>query len=297
MKLKTTLPLCAGLLFSATSFSQNFKALVQPESKWINEVSEYELKDGYNRVQKKFMAADAYCILASDSIIGGETFNKVDDCTGNYVGAISEEEGKVYLITKGSGTKRIIYDFSVQAGDTIKNVLIKDKLSHTNYNIHTVIVKSVDSVEIYGEVRKRINFANASWIEGIGNATGFLNGHYVNDLRYSFELKCMSRGNVSLYPQNQGEACDLPVNLRVDSRKITELIYPKVSKDKFVMEFDRRIDQDEIYIINEEGEIIQPAMNVELAKVEVDLSSFSSGNYMVLMRSDNKLALGRMVKI
>lgn len=297
MKLPQLLPLVAATFCATTIFSQDYIPLAKNDSKWINSVSRYEFKEGYNQPQVNLINNTAYCIQNEDSVIAGTSYLKVDDCTGNYIGSVRDEKGKVFFVTKGSSTDRLIYDFTVSAGDTVKNVLIKDKKSPLNYNIQSVVVTSVDSVELYGAMRKRINFSNASWVEGIGNTQGFLVGHYANDPYQKYDLQCMSSNNVSLFPAAQGGVCPLPLALNVDVRKVTELIYPEGVNNKFVMEFNRKVDQDEIYIIDQKGKMIQPAMNISAAKVVIDLTSYSTGKYLVLMRNENNLSLGRMVKI
>ncbi len=278
------------------SNAQKEVSIAVPNSKWINSVSEYNLKDAYNRSNIKSVVSTAYCIEENDSLIKGIKYLKVNDCLGKYIGCIREENRRTFLVKKGASIERLIYDFSVSRGDTIKLLLIRDKLNSTNYNVHSDIVTSVDSVEIYGEARKRINFEKASWVEGIGNVDGFLTGHYGQKLKYDFDLTCMSSNNKMFYPEAQAGVCDLPADIRYEGREVTELLYPKNMNSKFTMDFKRVVKKNQVLVINNKGKVITPKIKVNKAEVVVDLSIYKKGNYIVLVRSGNGLALARLIK-
>lgn len=295
-KLFKILAFVAVVLQSVSVFAQDSIALVSPGSKWINTLTEYQFEKDFAQADKNVVST-AYCIHSKDTIVNSKSYLQLDNCLGIYIGALREDSGRVFLIPEGSNIERKVYDFTLKKGDQVSDLLITDKNKTMTYALHSDVVISVDSVLVYGAFRKRINFAGASWVEGVGGTNGFLVGHSVNKLKTKYALSCMSKRNATLFPEAQGGACELPVELKIDNRTVTELIYPRASKDLFTMKFNRIIKNDEIYVINPQGKLIEPAMKITPGKLEVNLASYKSGKYLIVMRHKGKMAMGKLIKL
>lgn len=93
-----------------------------------------------------------------------DTIFNASECIG---GLREDAQKRVFFYDFGTGQERLVYDFSVQPGDTI--VLAGPE----------GIVDHIDSVNINGNYRRRINFkmlngstwSAGAWIDGIGNSS------------------------------------------------------------------------------------------------------------------------------
>jgi hypothetical protein len=301
MDLTKILPVIGMSLCAMTSFSQTLLPIAVPESKWINsyfeEVKRYDSNDDAKTLKtaKQLVAAQEFCILAEDSLINNKAFLKMDDCSGTYIGSVRDDQGKLMFVPRNSTTESVVYDFTASKGDVIKSVLSRD-LSGT-YQHTNVVVTSVDSVSIAGYDRKRINFDGGSWVEGIGNEHGLFMSQSTSYKGYFKDLTCMCNGEKTLYPLVKTGVCKLPASLKRDMAMFTELIRTEPSRGWFVMEFDRRVDSDEVFIINSKGQMIKPNMSIQPDRIMIDLSAYEEGNYVMLLKNDKTLSLGRLVKI
>ncbi|MDR0733686.1 MAG: T9SS type A sorting domain-containing protein [Dysgonamonadaceae bacterium] len=116
-----------------------------------------------------------YIYFNDDSVVANKANKKVFSCNDQlhenitYEGLIREQEQKTYFIPKNYEPENLLYDFSLEEG--------------TNFEYQSAIlyVKKVDSVEINGIQKKRIQLTSpppdddtvyATWIEGIGSLAG-----------------------------------------------------------------------------------------------------------------------------
>lgn len=135
-----------------------------------------------------------FCVNGEDTLIGTETYTKVDTClTGGYKGALRSENRIVYYVPKDSSQEYLIYNFNVLPGDTV-NFYYED--FYANYSLqsgqHILQPGSVDSSLFQGKWRKTIDMGGSRWIEGIGNSYGLFLEHWDNVSMYLVELNCMS---------------------------------------------------------------------------------------------------------
>ncbi|HEY3371380.1 MAG TPA: T9SS type A sorting domain-containing protein [Prolixibacteraceae bacterium] len=145
--------------------------LLQQGKLWSNTVLGHIPGSTYNSYFIKFMG---------DTILNGQGYKKImrsDDALHaqwTLNGCIREESatGKVYLFNEYTGKDRLLYDFSLEKGDSI---LIGDGKSYAR--VTNVIHATFGSSPV---IRKQICFfdsnADPLWIEGIGSLQGVLDG-------------------------------------------------------------------------------------------------------------------------
>jgi len=122
-----------------------------------------------------------YALQSEDTVISGLTYHKLyksADMTfdeSEYCGALREDAThKVYYMAADASTARMIYDFSMVVGDTLR--------SQTTPHTAEGIVDNIDTVTIDGIHHMRWNFRTmtapvgtvwpgGAWIEGIGNSS------------------------------------------------------------------------------------------------------------------------------
>lgn len=293
MKLTTLFPIGMALCIG-TITGQEMVPVSTPDSRWINNYTEHTwTAEG---PKDKVIQSDAFCLTENDSIISKKNYFQLDDCNGNYLGSMRDEKGKVFFVPANQAKEHLVYDFNVQKGDTIKNVLYRTQ--EGRYASSNLIVQDVDSITIYGFERKRIHFAGAYWIEGIGNTKGLMAENWMEASNIQMELTCMSSMNVTYFPNTSAGYCELPKSIDQHKyTKVTELVYPKNANNWFNIVFDRRVDQDEIIVLSDQGKIIKPFISVNPDRIGVDLSKYPAGNYIIITRKDNYMSIGKMEKI
>jgi len=292
MILIKTLSVATVLFCSSALIAQDYSPIAVPDSKWIN--SYFEHVKGDSSVDKRLVTAEEFCILKEDSIIKGAKYLVVDDCNGTYVGGIRDHVGKLLFVPRGMETESTVYDFTAKEGEVVKNVLSRN--SSGKYIHKDILVTSVDSTLIGGDTRKRVNYKGGSWIEGLGNTHGLFMSHESSS-KYIGVLTCMCNGKLTVYPTKKNEPCKLPSSLKRAMASFTDIIDVKPSRGWFVMEFKRRVDNDEVIIIDSKGRLIRPNMTIRPDRILIDLSSYKNGNYIILLRNNENMSLGRLVKI
>lgn len=131
--------------------------------------------------------------LAQDTIINEQTYSVV-----NYYWTLEEtkvykiafvrftEDKKVYLLR--DNTEYLVYDFSVQVGDTIEAIvgafwgdmseqlLVREIHTDIETNLKTIILYRLCPIEDLDEITE---CCPIEWIEGVGSTDGFLMGYPV----------------------------------------------------------------------------------------------------------------------
>lgn len=294
MKTLNTRLTATAFLLSVASFSQTYSPIAIPDSKWINSYFEAVDSKGNESDNKRLVTAEEFCIQKVDSTIKGNKYFTVDDCKGTYVGSIRDNEGKLLFVPRGSSSESVVYDFNAKEGEVVKNVLSRN--ANGKYMHQDILVTSVDSTIIGDATRKRVNYEGGSWIEGLGNTRGLFMTQ--NSSKKYFEaLTCMCNGELTIYPMKKNEPCKLPSQLKKAMSSFTDIIEIKPSRGWFVLEFDRKVDNDEVIIIGSKGQLINPNMTIRPDRILIDLSAYKNGNYVVLLRNKESMSIGRMKKI
>ena len=132
-----------------------------------------------------------------------------------YVGAYRNDslENIVYFVPKDSTSEAVLYDFTLQVGDTIEGFL-DQSLELVTGESQTVVINSIDSVQIGLNYRKRLGFThltvNSGWsgyfIEGIGGDIGLLECLHAN-LESNGSLSCFSVNDHVEYPTPSNSPC------------------------------------------------------------------------------------------
>lgn len=168
-----------------------------------------------------------YALFNEDTLINGLVYHKIYNnvnlskiTLGNSksVGEIREDEHKrvwaTNLITAYFNPKYLnengeimLYDFSLQVGDTIRANRDHANMGHGDY----MVVKQIDSLKIHKSIRKVFSFEPypwVKWIEGIGNIQGLFFPY--GDLTtggYNNRLRCMHQNDTLMYIDSFYEDC------------------------------------------------------------------------------------------
>lgn len=257
-----------------------------------------------------------YALKNSDTVINSTSYHKVyisadtvfDE--NEYYAAIREDNQMVYKYMNGNET--LLYDFTVQEGDTLAH---NANNGHNNWNLD-LVVTSVDSVQIGGIYRRRISLgipngptANfySSWVDGIGNlmrGVMFSSGTYPLNGMWN-ELVCFKQDNTLLWEHTQGwmfgltfANCDLLIQDVEETANNTTapLVVPNpVSGTSYFM-LDKRSGFENLVICDVLGRKMMSANVRNMEKVPIDGSRLHAGVYSyVLTGSNGQKASGKFV--
>ena len=130
-----------------------------------------------------------------------------------YTGAIRQDtlNKKIYVVLTDSTTEHILYDFSLQVGDTINSVLHTLTAGCLGFNTETIFL--IDTIQVNGYDHRVFHYqgscvgTDGSYIEGIGSEFGLLFPN-LKDIQES-HLNCLKINNQSYYPY-ANVTCTLP---------------------------------------------------------------------------------------
>jgi hypothetical protein len=237
------LTLTVGLLHVFLLSAQNYVPIPEKNMAWFNYTG----------------CGEDYWNITGDTLIGGFNYSKVslyhveynvapmpfNYCTPlagittstSYAGAFRNDsiQKKVYIVPKNSSTEQVLYDFSLQPGDTLKDTYLS--------SLHgSAILERIDSISLGGIQRARYTFSHCGFdasqasvgdslrlIEGIGSNQSFLSPYelcgYNGNIFYT--LECVTYNGQAIYPS--GSNCTVLTQLKETELSASINIYPNPS--------------------------------------------------------------------
>lgn len=251
--------------------------------------------------------------LDGDSLINGEVYQKLVYTTDSVGGtsslyALLKEDTmsqRVYGIIPGDSIDKLLYDFSLQKGDTVElNPFASVEYPHTYFNgAYRVVIDSVDSVWIGNELRRRLIVSNIwvdnhkeFWIEGIGSERGLLGagtaGQDFSDGPYP-TLLCFENDGVLLYQDSYHQSCFLEYTSVNDINFSSPIdIYPNPVKDHLTIEneFQGKVRYK---LVSVAGRLVKQGLITENT---LDLTNLESGMYFLRLYSGANIYVKRLYK-
>jgi hypothetical protein len=257
--------------------------------------------DSYSQLNYFLPDSNAYFSVSSyklwfqgDTTIDSKKYKKVfqqrwdsiaDLNKATYYAAVREDtlNERIYCIQKDDGIERLIYDFSLNEGDT---ATIYSFWPFGTPVKKLIKVKNVDSIQISGQFRKRINldpYVNSnyseSWIEGIGSTFGlfFPSAYGWADLGIP-KLLCVHLNNAIIYQTSNYCYKELLVGVFENTQDVFK-IYPSPVKNILNIERGENLgNQFQYYIINNQGVIVKEGV---LPPDFIDISFLKEGLYII----------------
>jgi hypothetical protein len=230
-------------------------------------------------------------IISGDTIINNTQYKKLyipavdlnmsgtcNEPNGGYKGAIRQDttNRKVYIIPPVSVSEVLLYDFSMQVGDTLKGYL-------TQWFFSPDTVQAIDSILIGNSYRKRwvINYCYDFYlIEGIGSTYGLTEQSpgCILDCCPGIYLTCFKQDNQILYPDT-ATTCEI-ITVSVDEKENMEhgiTIFPNPASDVLNISFNvekpgdvalllyNLLGQETIFLLSEKVNIGENNINVSVA--------------------------------
>ncbi len=239
-----------------------------------------------------------------DTTIGDIEYLKIyrlidDTClnisNAQYLGAIREENKKIYTITTFHGEEEILlYDFSKNVGDTIYSN------SPEGYMASPVVISSIDTVELNDGSNRRRYWINGSldefWIEGIGSQGGLFIP--ITDLilnYYEPHLSCFKQNESTVYLNNYScDKCFCTLGTSINEiGEIQVQVYPNPFSDQITIE--SKNEYSEIRIYNSCGNIIRTFDRINYP-IKIDLGELPVGLYFIQMIGEGFNYTGKILK-
>lgn len=266
---------------------------------WVNH--EYNVNDWWPHWT--LISIDNFCVDNQDTVINSLTYTKLNYCGGNYRGALRNNSGQVFFVSKDSVNEMLLYDFTVGVDDTLTDIYL------SYYWFDTLFVSAVSSITIGGQLHKTIFLKDENhndlpdyWIEGIGCSAGLLVDPFsnMNVSGWYNEFACFSSNDSIFNPQTnfsyQGlGSCQL--NYLSDDQLFEEPfnIYPNPANESVNLVFNEIISGC-IQIFDLSGKLIfSKNIAQAISHLLIDLTTFESGTYLVQLNSENGVIVRKLV--
>lgn len=230
-----------------------------------------------------------YCMGSDDTLIGTQNYSKLSFCGGPYAGALRDDGiGKIYYVPSGSASEFLIYDFSLNAGDTVTTYCYQGGCymagSCGPFWPYTYTVQAVDSVLINGSFRKRLHMEDGFLIEGIGNSKGLFIESWANVSNYTTELVCMSELDTVLYPTFSVGPCSFTDGIAEKIEGTDAVIFPNPSSGTFGLELSKG-GEYRVQVCDVLGRSVQTYFFTG-NRLSIDLSGKAPGAYLIRLSDD-----------
>lgn len=222
-----------------------------------------------------------FCSSGPDTLIGGTAYQRISFCGGAYKGAVRNDGGRVLYVPADSLSEYVLYDFTLEVGETISNVYYEQGFGQNDgYLIDVTCTGAYDDTEHEG--RRRIQLSDgAEWLEGVGNLWGLFTEPWVNISNYALALECMSEEDLVLYPALGPGACDLGMGVQANgptNAALTASPNPTNGPISFTNSEDLITGLE---LFGPDGKTHRLAIGTPANTVSVDLSDLACGVYMV----------------
>lgn len=301
-------------MISLLCFFQNEELIYKPENTNIEDCFIFQTKDNKTIVNDNSswstlvygasiifnipsLVKTEYVYFEGDSTIAELSYKKVFSCDDKlhknikYEGLIREQNKKTFFIPANSDVEYLLYDFSLELGTNFEYWHPRGKESELLY------VKNIDSIEVNGSKRKRIQITLSpdsewildTWIEELGSLSGILYPCYPVFLPPGGvkSLLCYHKNNELIYINPDYSECyyDKPEDIK--SIQTTETlncsIFPNpVDNILNISCLNKTILRVEIFD-NSGRKVYSQAY-----KDTINISSFSKGSYLLKIYDMNE---------
>jgi hypothetical protein len=210
---------------------------------------------------------------------------------GYYAGAFREDTSakKIFFMLPFENTEQLLYDFTIQVGDTI--------LGYFEHMCDPGTVIAIDSVLIGSDYRKRwITYEDMydtlSIIEGNGNSSGLLELQCLHLDADEFVLTCFSQDGITLYP-DANSSCDIIDH--TNQNRISETLC-RITPNPFAvsarLEIKDRKNGNENYtlsIFNTLGAVVRKKDFQKGESLEIEKGELIEALYFYFVSTENKM--------
>lgn len=294
--------------FFSQLFSQDYVPFPTDSAAWAEEFAFADNGEIYNEGRR-------FHYLLGDTIINGIEYSKVFQ-TEDYIFMgfnpwpnelmtfLREEDKRILLVNPGDSCERVLYDFNLSIGDTLKYRPPGSDCSGFSYG---PILLNIDTIQILNNQLRRAQYlSNGAYvIEGIGSIYGGLldpGSH----LDFYANLLCFTTIDSLFYSwvdndaqYNSVEEClELYISLDIKetmNRSIAHL-FPNPSSGSFQIQFGRMFEMITIHVYSDLGELIQKENFGHTDKIRTEIISDPGMYFVKIFGDDNYITTKRLIK-
>lgn len=229
-----------------------------------------------------------------DTVINALTYSKIKKLEGpnlndvnlypTYTGAIRQDtlNQKVYVVLTDSTTEHILYDFSLQVGDTINSVL--HTLANDCFGFNTETIYLIDTIQVNGNNHRVFHFQGSctygpnggSYIEGIGSSYGLLFPN-MEDMLES-HLNCMNVNSQTYYPSASTNCVLTFIGLDELNANPTFSISPNPACNMLHISLDDNTSNQNGKLLDNQGKVLKHFL-LNSGENTLDINHLVSGIY------------------
>ncbi len=255
-------------------------------------------------------------VLDGDTIIGQYTYHKLSipydtswspetNCPPfffpiGYIGGIRQDtvSRKVFFIDFSHSAEELLYDFTLQVGDSVKGLLA---------SFPCAIVSEIDSVLCSDGWRKRWKYDSGNFteaIEGIGTMNGLIETVCIILGGHGSTVQCFSQNGQTIYPDSSYH-CNI-IDGVIEFQSSTagsdfqiQIIPNPASSELTISSKQYAIDQIEIYnILGEQiySAVVANRQPLTVLPITIGSELFPSGIYFVKAVAGEKVLFSKVVK-
>jgi hypothetical protein len=294
-------PLFTSLLLAAgiSAGAQTYIPFPTANATWTQRIGQGEADPHFSIIGMK----------SGDTVLGAQTYHKVytsSDATldeADFTGGLREDSKRIYYYDATGHVERLIYDFNVAVGDTIKNPVNGAAVG---------IVDHIDSILISGTWHKRFNFhlpsssaptwAGGAWIEGIGNSS--LGGLLGNPMMQptcdcATDIVCAQKTSTYDYHNPKYSSLDCIGVLRTEiliSDARTVNVFPNPVTGASTIQVNSRVNYSKASVYDLQGKCVKTIMASKENTIPLTRSDYAPGIYIYRLQNDEGSTMsGRFV--
>ena len=290
-----------ALFLSVFTFSQEYIPMLQEGNAWSVDLH-YNFFDPPPNVPCCYTVS-VQVSLGETIIINGLEYTQIYS-NNNSSCLLREENGKVYKYDEAQQLDKVVFDFSLEAGDVfpLSGSVYEQfpyNISCASENFFSIVyenelhVSSIEYLQMAGETRKVINFEEGSWlpyswIEGIGNVTGFdLMAEAIDITDYSI-LSCFTNNGIT-YFMFGATSCDNTTLYVPESLQNQIILYPNPVTKISILQFPETLEISSLKIFNEAGKLLKEETISKKNSYTLEAMQYSSGLYFYKVFSKGRL--------
>jgi len=211
-----------------------------------------------------------------------------------YKGAIRQDTAnrKVFFVPPSDSAEQLLYDFTMQVGDTVKGYT-------QNFILTSVpdIVLSVDSVLVGNDFHKRWKI-NAEYliylIEGVGSTFGLIEPSPGSAIDVpGYHILCFQQNGMTLFPDTT-DNCQIITSINSNEAKSDQIkVFPNPSNGLFTVEFDQPVNISEVQVADMLGNIVYQENTNNKKQIHID--NLPSGIYILTVIDKDKKKINKKI--
>jgi len=278
-------------IWTSMAFSQVYYPLIEENRTWnvisVTLVGTFPWDTTYSTLTYEFVG---------DTIIDSNTYLKLYESNEEFPDNWNlwcymreDNEKRIWYRRDSDEEEMLMYDFSVEAGDSVLVGLNEPVYLYVD-SINEININQTDRKKYWLSCKTMPEYSE-TWIEGIGSNKGVCWGGSVYIVGGWYWFLCMSENGELIYRNPNYESCYLIAEINEIDKPVIK-IYPNPVKNLFRIENIENIEIKSISLTKINGQIIK---QFDPMKTQLDISEVSSGLYFLKISYKNGKLTKKMI--